>query len=222
MKRIGVLLFCIMTSVVIYGQNVSKHVWQSQDYEDAQKKFDEVENLYKKKGNKTWSQKLLDAFPIASDKTIKHQYVIKCDTTFSADIISNVLSAWCKIKFPDAVQSNIGSNEHFRISGTLRGVGKASGAYGTYINANEEVMIDVKENRVRVTSRIFNYIAGTWKGAEHTAPGDCYPVVPDAKQKDSHAMAFINCHYNGLLTVSNLIKYLNDNISTIKNDDDNW
>ena len=83
-------------------------------------------------------------------------------------------------------------------------------------------MIDVKENRVRVTSRIFNYIAGTWKGAEHTAPGDCYPVVPDAKQKDSHAMAFINCHYNGLLTVSSLIKYLNDNISTIKNDDDNW
>lgn len=222
MKRTGVLVLCIMIAVVVNCQNVSKHVWQSQDYEDAQKKFDEVENLYKNKGNRTWSQKLLEVFSIASDKSIKHQYVIKCDTTFSADIISNVLSAWCKIKFPDAVQSNVGSNEHFRISGTLRGVGKTNGAYGTYINANEEVMIDVKENRVRVTSRIFNYIAGTWKGAEYTAPGDCYPVVPDAKQKDSHAMAFINCHYNGLLTVSSLIKYLNDNISTIKNDDDNW
>ena len=60
MKRIGVFLFCIMLAVVIYGQNISKHVWQSQDYEDSQKKFDEVENLYKKKGNKTWSQKLLE------------------------------------------------------------------------------------------------------------------------------------------------------------------
>ena len=120
MKRIGILLLGIMLAVVSYGQ--SKHVWQSQDYEEAQKKFDDVQAMYKKKGNKTWSLKLLEAFPIASDKTIKHQYVIKCDTTFSADIISNVLSAWCKIKFPDAVQSNVGSNENFRISGILKGV----------------------------------------------------------------------------------------------------
>ena len=146
MKRIGILLLGIMLAVVSYGQ--SKHVWQSQDYEEAQKKFDDVQAMYKKKGNKTWSLKLLEAFPIASDKTIKHQYVIKCDTTFSADIISNVLSAWCKIKFPDAVQSNVGSNENFRISGILKGVGQTTGAYGTYINANEEVIIEVKENRV--------------------------------------------------------------------------
>lgn len=222
MRRIGVLLLSIMLTAVIHGQNVSTHVWQSQDYEDAQKKFDEVEKLYKKSGNRTWSKKLLETFPIASDKTIKHQCIIECDTTFSADIISNVLSAWCKIKFPEAVQSNIGSNNHFRISGTLNGLGKTIGAAGTYINAKEEVIIDVKENRVRVTSRIFNFIAGTWKGAEHAVPGDCYPVVPDAKQKESHAMAFINSHYNCLLTISSLIKYLNDNISSIKKEDDNW
>ena len=218
MKKLLLIVFANIITGFCFGQNL----WQSQEYENAQKIFDEVEALYRSKGNKIWAQKLLESFPIASDKTIKHQYVIRCDSTFSSDIICNVLSAWCKIKFPDAVQSNVGSNVHFRISGTLIGVGKTSGAYGTYINANEEVIIDVKENRVRVTSRIFNYIAGTWKGAEYTAPGDSYPVVSDAKQKDSHAMAFINCHYNGLLTVSSLIKYLNANISTIKNDDDNW
>ena len=51
MKRIGILLLGIMLAVVSYGQ--SKHVWQSQDYEEAQKKFDDVQAMYKKKGNKT-------------------------------------------------------------------------------------------------------------------------------------------------------------------------
>lgn len=46
MKRIGILLLGIMLAVVSYGQ--SKHVWQSQDYEEAQKKFDDVQAMYKK------------------------------------------------------------------------------------------------------------------------------------------------------------------------------
>ena len=213
-----VLLFVFANLIV--GSCLAQHVWQSQDYEDAQKKFDEVSALYKKKGNKTWSKKLLETFPIASDKTIKHQCVIKSDSTFNVEVLSQVISAWCKIKVPDAVPDSVSSREHLRISGLLKGVGQTMGAAGTYINAREEVMIDIKDNRVRVTSRIFNYIAGNWKGAEHNLPGDCFPVNPDASKKDSHAMAFINCHYNSLLTISNLIKYLNDNVSTIKNDDD--
>ena len=72
-----VLLFVFANLIV--GSCLAQHVWQSQDYEDAQKKFDEVSALYKKKGNKTWSKKLLETFPIASDKTIKHQCVIKSD-----------------------------------------------------------------------------------------------------------------------------------------------
>lgn len=216
MKKVLLIILLLTYWTGCYAQNI----WYSQDYEEAQKKFDEVSALYKKKGNKTWSKRLLEMFPIASDKTIKHQCVVKSDSIFNVEIISQVLFAWCKIKFPDAIPDSVSSREHLRISGTLKGVGHTMGASGTYINAKEEVMIDIKDNRVRVTSRIFNYIAGTWKGAEHNVPGDCFPVNPDASKKDSHAMAFINCHYNALLTISSLIKYLNDNISTIKNDDD--
>ena len=216
MKKILLIVLLLTYWTGCYAQNI----WHSQDYEEVQKKYDEVKRVSKSKGNKAWSKKLLEAFPIASDKTIKYQCIIKSDSTFSIDILSHVISAWCKIKFPDAVLDTISSHEHIRFSGILNGVGTSNGAYGTYINAREEVMIDIKDNRVRVTSRIFNYIAGNWKGTDYTFPGDSYPVNPDAPQKDSHAMAFINCHYNALLTISSLIKYLNDNISTIKNDDD--
>lgn len=218
MKKVSLIALFLSCWICCFAQQV----WHSQDYENAQKKFDEVKHAYKSKGNKIWSKKLLEMFPIASDKTIKHQCVIKSDSTFNVEIISQVLSAWCKIKFPDAVPDSVSSREHLRISGILKGVGQTVGAGGTYINAKEEVMIDIKDNRVRVTSRIFNFIAGTWKGAESNVPGDCFPVNPDASKKDSHAMAFINCHYNALLTISSLIKYLNDNTSTIKNNDDDW
>lgn len=215
-------VFLIVLFITCWTGCFAQHVWHSQDYEDAQKIFDEVERNYKRKGNKTWSKKLLEAFPVAEDKTIKHQCVVKSDSTFDIKVISHVLSAWCKIKYPEAVPDSVSSHEHLRISGTLKGVGQTMGAAGTYINAREEVMIDIKDNRVRVTSRIFNYITGTWKGAEHNVPGDCFPVNLEASKKDSHAMAFINCHYNSLLTISSLIKYLNDNVSSIKNNDDDW
>lgn len=218
MKKVSLIVLLLTCWMGCFAQ----HVWYSQDYENARKKFDEVEREYKSKGCKAWSKKLLEAFPIASDKTIKHQYVVKSDSTFNVEVIDHVLSAWCKIKFPDAVPDSVSSRDHLRISGMLKGVGQTMGAAGTFINAREEVMIDIKNNRVRVTSRIFNYIAGTWKGAEQNVPGDCFPVNPEASKKDSHAMAFVNCHYNALLTISSLIKYLNDNVSTIKSDDDDW
>lgn len=216
MKRL--LLFVFVNTILSYC--FAQQVWHSQDYDAAQKKFDEVTAIYKKKGNKTWSLKLLETFPISSDKTIKHQYVIISDSMFNTDVISRVVSAWCKTKFPDAVTDIVSSRDQLRISGQLKGVGQTMGAAGTYINATEEVVIDIKGNRVRVTSRIINYVAGNWKGAEYNVPGDCFPVNPDASKKDSHAMAFINCHYNALLTFSTLIKYLNDNVSTLKPDDD--
>lgn len=221
MKKI--FLFVLANLVLIGG--FSQQLWHCQEYDDAQKKFDEICKKYEKSGNKTWSEKMLEAFPIASDKTIKHQYVVNCDSTFDVDVISHILSAWCKIKYPDAVPDSVSSHEHLRTSGLLQGVGKVYGLYGgykTYINAKEEVIIDIKPNRVRVTSRIFSYVNGTGKGVDFTIPGDSYPVNQKAKQKDSHAMAFINCHYNALLTIESLIKYLNDNIATLKSDDDDW
>lgn len=220
-----VFLFLLANLIVMGG--FAQQLWHCQDYDYAQKKFDEIRETYKKSGNKKWSKKLLEAFPIASDNTIKHQYVIMCDSTFDVDVISHIVFAWCKIKYPDAVPDSVSSHEHLRISGLLKGVGKAYGlslsydSYKTFINAKEEVIIDIKGNRVRVTSRIFDYII-YGKLVDEVAPGNCYPVNQDAKQKDSHAMAFINCHYNALGTIESLIKYLNDNIPILKSDDDDW
>ena len=53
-------------------------------------------------------------------------------------------------------------------------------------------------------------------------PGDCFPANSEANHKNSYAMAFINCQYNVFLTIESIIKYLNDNISVIKDNDDNW
>ena len=218
-KMVKKILLLIWINLIV-GGCLAQQTWHCQGYDEAMRKFEDVEKKFKSKGNKTWARELLQVFPIAADKTIKHQFVIKSDSTFDVKTISQLLLAWCKIKFPEATPDSVTSHEHLRVSGILKGVGQTMGAYGTYINAREEVMIDVKGDRVRVTSRIFNYMVGTWKGAEHTLPGDGFPVIPDASQKDSHAMAFINSNYNCLLTVSNLIKYLNDNVKTINNDDD--
>lgn len=93
----------------------------------------------------------------------------------------------------------------------------------TFISAREEITIDIKDNRVRVTITVLSYIgANTWNGAETIVPGACYPVNSKGGQKDSHAMAFINCHNDALMTIKGLIKYLNNNTETIKYGDEEW
>lgn len=219
MKKI---LFSILTCIFAVCSYAQK-TWTCPEYDADFEKYSAISKEYKS-AQKKWSQKLLEAFPIASDNTIKYQYVVKTDSTFNVEDISNSLLSWYKVKMTNVNPVVNGSPDRLSGIATLRNVGSAIGYMNaTFISAQEEVTIDIKENRVRITVIILGYFqANTWKGAEKVAPGACFPVNEKGKQKDSHAMAFINSHYDAICTVGSIIKHLNENTKVIKNGEEDW
>lgn len=232
MRNIVTIILFFFASVHCFGishSNTSdtdtiKDVWTCTDFEDALKIYNSVAKQYKAFGNKRWAKELLTAFPISSDNTIKHQYIVKSDSTFDINDIGASLLSWYKTKMTGVNPCPSGSLNHLSGIAILQSVGRAIGYMNaTFLNAKEEVTIDIKENRIRITVTILNYVgANTWKGTETIVPGACYPVNSSAGQKDSHAMAFINCHHDAINTVASIIKYLNDNSRTIQSGDDEW
>lgn len=219
MKRLIFLILSCITSSMTFAQT-----WNCPEFDSDLAKYNEVAQKYKSSGNKKWSQMLLQAFPVTNENTIQYQYVVKCDSTFNVEDISNSLLSWYKTKTPNAVPNASGAIEHLSVITVLQNVGRAIGYMNaTFISAREEIAVDIKDNRIRVTVTVLNYFgANTWNGVESIAPGGCYPVNAKGSQKDSHAMAFINCHCDAIYTIDSLIKYLNNNTKTILNGNDEW
>lgn len=219
MKRLKSLLFSCMISCVSFAQTI----WKCPQYDSDLAKFNGITNKYKPRGDKTWSKVLLESFPLTNEGTIQYQYVITSDKSFNVTDISEKLLAWYKIKMP-TLDPKTGSPEHLTGIAVLQSVGRAVGYMNaTFINAREEVSVDIKENKVRVTVSILGFISSnTWAGVELMTPINCYPANPKGAQKDSHAMAFINSHYDAISVVGNIMKYLNDNTKQISDGDDDW
>ena len=117
-----------------------------------------------------------------------------------------------------------GSPDRLSAIGVVRNMGRYTGYMNfTVIHAIEEVTIDIKENRVRVTAEILGYSqANTWDGVRRTLLSSCYPAVENGSQKDSHAMAFINSHNEAINTILSVLNHLNNNYKKIKEGDDEW
>lgn len=218
MKKYLFALFCIMPCMTF------AQVWKCIEFDNNLSKYNEIANKYKNSGNKKWSQMLLEVFPITNENTIQHQYIIKSDSIFNITDISECLLSWYKVKTPNIAPNISNSNERLSVIANLQNVGRHVGYMNaTIINAKEEITVDIKDNRVRITVTILNYFgANTWSGIESIVPGGCYPVNIKGSQKESHAMAFINCHYDIINTVASLINYLNNNSKIIMEGDNEW
>jgi hypothetical protein len=221
MKKI-LLLLALCLSVVT--TNAHQVLFHCENFDKDLAKYQEIQNEYKSSGNKTWAKELLKGFPVANDNTITYQYVVMCDSTLNVEDIYISLLNWYKVKMPNVEPTKSGSNNHLSANAILQSVGKAMGYMNaTFINAREEITIDIKENRLRITVKILQYIsANTWKGAESKTPGGCYPCDAKGSQKDSHAMAFINCNFDAIMSVKSIINHLNNNFKTINEGEDNW
>ena len=220
MKKYLFTLLLSLGAIWTYGQET----WHCPEFDHDLLVYNDISKEYKNSGNKKWSQKLLEAFPVASDNTIKYQYVVNSDSSYNVQDISTSLLSWYKIKMTNVNPNPTGDPEHLSGIAVLQHIGKAFGYMtATYISAREEVTIDIKENKVRITVTILSYIgANTWSGVENIAPGSCYPADPKGSQKDSHAMAFINCHYDAINTVASIIKHLNESTKVLKEGEDEW
>lgn len=194
------------------------------EFQNDLSKYEKVAKDFKSSGNKKWAKELYSMFPCHNDGTITYEYIVRSDSIFNIeDLYTNILN-WYKIQVPNCMPNQFSSNTHLSYICTLMNMGRAIGYMNaTFINAKEEITIDIKENKVKILVKILQYIsANTWQGAEVVLPNSCFPCNPKGSQKDSHAMAFINCHSNALNTISSFIKYLNDNISIIKNGETDW
>lgn len=107
----------------------------------------------------------------------------------------------------------------------MKGVGQHAGFYSfTTINAAVKIFVEIKENRIRVTSKVSHYNLGSASiGSVESGMkliGDCFPFNEKGDHKDSYAMAYINCNANAMDKIRSLIDFLNNHADSPLEDDD--
>lgn len=150
------------------------------------------------------------------DGEIQYQYVFHAKDTLNRKQLMEVVKKWAKTNYKDIEKSTISETDSTAdYTGYFLNVGKVFGAFkAVIINAISYVNIEAKENRIRVTATVRHYslAQGSVSGAKTalTLPKDVYPYTESANQS-TYAQAYINCHYNLILTVGGIILYLNKN-----------
>lgn len=91
----------------------------------------------------------------------------------------------------------------------------------TFISAEEEITIDIKEDRIRITFVIPRYIStSALSGAQNYSPGAMFPSNPNGIQKNAYGLAFIICNSTIIHDAKDILNYLNKKMN--KEEDIDW
>lgn len=200
----------------------------SEPFDSCMALWNDLGNRYKDRGNIKWANAAAQVFPLNLDKEIEYKYVINAKEAFNMDDMLDILGNWINLEFTNARPLIDYINHTMQVEGLIRGIGQHSGFYSfTTINAAIKLRIELKENRIRISSRISHYnlgSAGLGSMESNTRLiGDCYPFDREGDHKRSYAMAFINGNSVAINKIHSLIEYLNTHSESIYNcTDDNW
>lgn len=225
MKKLKTLFISLLVTFTIncYAQAEFKCDQIIQDFD----KWQELANQYKSKGNKKWSKEIMKTWQLNSDGAIQWQYVITIDSLISIADYEDYIGEWIKMEYQHAVPLYDKVNHSIKLNAQLMNIGKSTGLFScTLISAEQELVIDLKENKFRITllTRHYRVASASLGGVDTPLTGisDAYPYNEKSDYKDAYAMAYININSNEISKCKSFLSFLNRHINDINNDKDNW
>ncbi len=225
MKKILYLLIFIFTSLVCKAQE-ENDFFTSPDF----KAYIQEYNKTTQGSNKSRCKKLMKLNQMNDDGEIQYQYVFYAKDTLNRPRLMETIKDWAKTNYKNLESSTINETDSTaEYTGKFLNVGQIMGMFkAVLIHAVSYVNIEVKANRLRVTATVRHYslAQGSVSGVKNalTLPRDVYPYT-DSSNQSTYAQAYINCHYRLILTVADILMYLNKNYPVYtekKKMDDNW
>ncbi|WP_155808672.1 hypothetical protein [Xylanibacter brevis] len=186
-------------------------------------------NKTTKGSNKKRCQMLMKLNHMNDDGEIEYQYVFHAKDTLDKTRLMEIIRRWAKTNFKNYERSTISETDSTaEYTGYFMNVGQVMGAFkAVVIHGISYVTIETKADRIRVTAKVRHYTLaqGSVGGAKNvlTLPRDVYPYT-DSSNQSTYAQAYINCNFKLILTVGDIMLYLNKNYPEFpakekKNDD---
>ena len=211
--RFAVALFLLSYCVGNYAQ---ENLFDSPEY----RKDIQDWNSAAKGSNKSRAEKIMKFGHLNDDGEIQYQYVVHVKDGLNIPQFMQTITNWGKIKYSNykkALQNQ--SENSVEYSAMITNVAQAMGiAKATLVNATTFAKFEAKEDRARITVKVKHYslAQGSLSGPKSvlTLPKDVFPYQ-NSDDKNIYAMAYINCHYNLILTLNSIFDYLNNNYAKI-------
>lgn len=223
MKKLLFIFIGLLISVNCFSQVNFKCEQLENDFN----KWQELAKQYKSKGNKKWSKEVIKIWPLNSDNAIQWQYVITIDSVISIADYEDYIGEWIKTEYQYAIPQYDKVNHTIKLTAQMTNIGQSNGLFSyTSISAEQELIINLKENKIRITLITRHYrVANASLGGVNTpltGISNAYPYNEKSDYKDAYAMAFININSNELSKCKSFLSFLNRHINDINNDKDNW
>lgn len=200
----------------------SQVVWECPLVEKNIQVYDSLKTKIKLKNHEKLANAVLQYFPLNDDKLISYQYIIKCNQEVNIEEVSECLAQWYKIRMPRINPRKDGMVNHLSGAAILNRIGAAAGYMNpTFISAEEEVTIDIKEDRIRVTLTIPRYMSSSpLSGTQYYSPGAMFPANQKGIHKDGYALAFIICNSTIINDAKDILEFINKSMN--KKEDVDW
>lgn len=219
MKKLSIT-FVLLTFFVSLGFSQVK--WECPLVKENLDKYASIKSKIKLKNHQKFANALLEQFPLNDDGCVWFQYIFTCNKEINIEEVSNLLAEWYKSRMPGSNPRKDGMINRLSASAKLNNIGAAAAYMNpTFISAEEEVTIDIKEDRIRVTLSIPRYISSSaLSGIKLYSPGACYPAEQKGIQKDAYALAFMICNATIIDNAKDILDYINKNMN--KQEDVDW
>ena len=218
MKRIITILLVFTLYIPIC---LSQVVWKCPQIDTHEQTYDSLKTKIKLKNYQKLASALLEHFPLDDDKQIFFQYIITCNKSVNVEEVSDCLANWYKSRVPHVNPRKDGMINRLSATAILNRIGAAASYMNpTFISAEEEITIDIKEDRIRITLVIPRYIStSALSGTQNYSPGAMFPSNPNGIQKNAYGLAFIICNSTIIDNAKDILNYLNKNMNKEKDID---
>lgn len=226
MKRIFYAALLAVASLLAGIPAAAQHFTCAQ-YETDAKRWQDIEQLFKRQGWSQWALAVKDAFPLNNDRSIQYRYVLSSDVPCSQKRLTELVQKWITLEHPNVLPLPADQTIDLKVQTLWDNVAHSYRVFSAaYVSAKSETFVEFKENRLRITVTVSRYVMGAANpfqvNSDTPLVGDCYPFDLNGKWKNVMAMAYINSNQKALDQVASLLNYLNRHAAAPAKSDKDW
>ena len=102
MKRIFYAALLAVASLLAGIPAAAQHFTCAQ-YETDAKRWQDIEQLFKRQGWSQWALAVKDAFPLNNDRSIQYRYVLSSDVPCSQKRLTELVQKWITLEHPNVL-----------------------------------------------------------------------------------------------------------------------
>lgn len=217
----------LLVATVASGLSAAAQHFTCAQYDADAKRWQEIEQVFKRQGWSQWALAVKDAYPLNTDRAIQYRYILVSDVPCAQKRLSELVQKWITFEYPGVQPVSGGQTVDIKVQSIWDNVAHSYRVFtSAYVSAKSETFVELKDNRLRITVTVPRYVMGAASPFEVNSDtplvGECYPFDLNGKWKNVLSMAYVNSNLKALEQVKSLLDYLNRHSAVPSKADKDW